>query len=597
MVMDRYFRATWKYKWLFIIMMIMIVAGVSVDLAIPLLFKKFIGVFSLPEGAVAAGISVIFTIFLVRIGGWIARRTSGFIVEWLETRVIADLKDNTFEYLLKHSYTFFTNNFGGSLTQRVNRYGRAYEVLVDRISFNVIPIFIQVVGVIVIIWLQLPKVAIIMAIWLFIYIAFNYFFSKWRNKYDVLRTEADSHTTGVLADAITNNNPITLFNGLFFEVSRFKVATKDQADKTFYSWKLGEISDGIQGIITIFTSAGILYISLLAWHAGTISLGTIVLFQLYIDSLLGRIWDLSKIFRNIYESFADAKEMVEILETKHEIVDQPDARHLVVKNGGIEFKNLTFNYQDSRAVLKNINLSIVPREKVALVGHSGAGKTTFVRLLLRYHDTTQGEILIDGQNIASATMKSLYDAIALVPQDPVLFHRTLMENIRYGKPDATDEEVFEAARRAHADEFIRSFTHGYQTFVGERGVKLSGGERQRVAIARAILKNAPILILDEATSSLDSHSESLIQDAIHELMRDRTVIVIAHRLSTIREADRIIVLEEGEIVEEGPHEALLKNKKSIYKKLWDLQAGGFLTRNGGKAEKDKTNDNLQEEMV
>ncbi len=576
MVLNRYLKATLKYKWWFFTMLLLILGSVAVDLVLPILFKRFFNVFSLTENQVAMGVKVILLIFFVRLFGWVVRRTSGLIVEWLETRVMADLKNDAFHYLLRHSYSFFTNNFGGSLTQRVGRYGRAYEVLMDRISFNIFPTLLQVIGIIIIINHELPRVALLMSIWLVVYISFNFFFARWKNKYEILRTEADSHTTAVLADAMTNHNPITLFNGLSFEMSRFMHATADQARKTFHAWKLGEAADAVQGIITVVTSALILYFSLIAWRDGKISVGTIVMFQLYIDSLVMRIWDLSKVFRNIYESSADAKEMVEILETKHEVTDFPDARPLLAAHGKIEFKNLTFNYNKSKNVIKEVNLIISPKEKIALVGHSGAGKTTFVRLLLRYYNLTAGKILIDDQDISSVTLESLYNAIALVPQDPILFHRTLMENIRYGKPDATDEEVFQAAKRAHADEFIRSFPQGYDTFVGERGVKLSGGERQRVAIARALLKDAPILILDEATSSLDSQAEALIQEAIHELMQNRTVVVIAHRLSTIKEADRIIVMEEGKIIEEGSHAKLLKNQKSLYKKLWDLQAGGFI---------------------
>jgi ATP-binding cassette, subfamily B, bacterial len=260
----------------------------------------------------------------------------------------------------------------------------------------------------------------------------------------------------------------------------------------------------------------------------------------------------------------------------HEIVDNPGSMPLVLKNGKIEFKDVKFFFNPDKPVLNNISFVVEPGEKVGLVGPSGAGKSTLVRLLLRFFDIKNGEILIDGQNIQKITMESLHDNLSLVPQDPILFHRTLSENIRYGRSDATDEEVREAARMAHCDEFIEALPNKYDTYVGERGVKLSGGERQRVAIARAIIKNAPILILDEATSSLDSHSEALIQDALQTLMKGKTVIVIAHRLSTIRKMDRIIVIEGGEIVEEGNHDKLSETEGSLYKKLWTLQAGGFL---------------------
>jgi ABC-type multidrug transport system fused ATPase/permease subunit len=264
------------------------------------------------------------------------------------------------------------------------------------------------------------------------------------------------------------------------------------------------------------------------------------------------------------------------MHTPHEIKDLPGAKELAVSLAKIEYKDVHFSFNQTREVLKGIDLTIHQKEKIALIGPSGAGKSTFVKLLLRLYDLTSGEIAIDDQDIKHVTQESLRKNISLVPQDPILFHRTLKENIRYGRRDATDEEVYEAARLAHCDEFIRGLPQGYDTYVGERGIKLSGGERQRVAIARAILKNAPILILDEATSSLDSESEFLIQDALDTLMKGKTVIVIAHRLSTIRKMDRIIVLEDGKIREEGTHDYLLGQEESLYKKLWNLQAGGFI---------------------
>jgi len=285
---------------------------------------------------------------------------------------------------------------------------------------------------------------------------------------------------------------------------------------------------------------------------------------------------LGRVIRTVYESFADAKEMVEILETPYEIQDGDDAKKLQVDKGGIVVDSVGFSFNKTRKVLKGINITIQPGEKVALIGPSGAGKSTLVKLLMRLYDIQEGEILIDNQPIHKVTQKSLRDSISLVPQDTILFHRPIAENIRYGKRNATDEEVKRAAKLAHCEEFIKNFPEGYKTYVGERGVKLSGGERQRVAIARAILKDAPVLILDEATSSLDSHSEMLIQDALEKLMKGKTTIVIAHRLSTIQKMDRIIVIDNGGVVEEGSHEELLAKKTSVYKKLWDVQAGGFL---------------------
>jgi ATP-binding cassette subfamily B protein len=279
--------------------------------------------------------------------------------------------------------------------------------------------------------------------------------------------------------------------------------------------------------------------------------------------------------RVFYDSFADAQEMALILNSEYEIVDAPESVARDVK-GEVVFDNVTYVYKNNHSkILENFSLTIPVGQKIAIVGSSGAGKTTFVRLLMRLFDVTSGRILIDGIDISKISQENLREHISFVPQDPVLFHRTLLENIRYGRRDANDDEVKEAAHLAHCDDFINNLPLGYDTYVGERGVKLSGGERQRVAIARAILKNSPILILDEATSALDSHSEGLIQDALHKLMEGKTTIVIAHRLSTIRQMDRIIVLDKGKVIEEGTHEELINNTGGLYKKLWDLQAGGF----------------------
>ena len=337
--------------------------------------------------------------------------------------------------------------------------------------------------------------------------------------------------------------------------------------------------DAVQGLLILIIEFLMFYYAVHYWQQGLLTLGTFVLFQIYILGLSERLWNFGKIIRNIYQGVADAKEMVEILTLPHEIKDLPTAGELKVTTGAVEFREVIFNFHQTRMVLDRINLQIRGGERVAIIGPSGAGKSTFVKLLLRLYDLTDGTILIDGQDIKQVTQISLRDQIALVPQEAVLFHRTLLENIRYGRKDATNEEVIIAARAAHCDEFVEAQPLNYETYVGERGIKLSGGERQRVAIARAILKNAPILVLDEATSSLDSHSEMLIQDALDQLMKGKTSIVIAHRLSTIRKMDRIIVIDEGRVREIGSHDELINLENGLYRKLWELQAGGFLREN------------------
>jgi ATP-binding cassette subfamily B protein len=288
------------------------------------------------------------------------------------------------------------------------------------------------------------------------------------------------------------------------------------------------------------------------------------------------VWDFGRIMTRVYERLAEAEEMTEILSLPHGVVDNPKAKKLKIKSGGIRFEEVGFRYEEGEKVVKDFNLEVKPGQMVALVGLSGSGKSTLAKLLLRLYDVDEGRILVDGQNIAKVSQESLRKNISLVPQDPILFHRSLMENIRYGRFEASDKEVIGAAKLAYCDGFISKLKDGYQSMVGDRGIKLSGGERQRVAIARAILKNSPILVLDEATSSLDSESEKYIQKSLNNLMKGKTVIVIAHRLSTIKRADRIVVISDKKIVEDGNHNQLIKAKSGIYKKLWKIQVGGFI---------------------
>jgi ATP-binding cassette subfamily B protein len=379
----------------------------------------------------------------------------------------------------------------------------------------------------------------------------------------------------VLADGITNAITIKLFTGLSHEKGLYKEVTEKQRKLRRFSWNLGEIMDAIQGMMMIIIEFVIMYFAIDLYQNGQLTIGDFALIQGYLISFFMVLWDIGRAVRYVFEALANADEMVEILNTPHEVQDVRNAKELQVDKGRITFENVFFSYSKTRRILKGMDLEIKPSEKIALVGPSGAGKSTITKLLFRFYDVERGKIRIDDQRINKVTQESLRENLALVPQEPILFHRTIMDNIRYGRRDATDEEVIEAAKKAHAHEFIENLPEGYDTFVGERGVKLSGGERQRVAIARAILKDAPILVLDEATSSLDSESEALIQDALETLMKDKTTIVIAHRLSTIMKMDRIIVVEDGKVSMTGTHKQLLARKDNIYKKLWEIQAGGF----------------------
>jgi len=522
-------------------------------------------------------LGVLIGIFIIRLIYWVAYRVNGFAENHYSTRTIARLKQQAFEKMMTHSQSFFSNSFTGSLTQRVNRFASAFDRISDRVIWDISPIIIKIVGVATAAWFVSPMLSWAIIIWSIVFLGYNYVFSRWKSKYDFARAESDSRTTAVLADSITNNSAILLNNGLPREEARFREVSDEQGRLSRFAWNLSTISSAFQSALIIGMEIGLVWYEIKLWQQGLITAGTFTMIQIYFASLSSQIFGFARVVRDLYESYADAKEMVEIMRLPEEIKDAPGARALAIKEGGIEFKDVQFGFgEGGRDVLKKISIAIKPGEKIALVGPSGAGKSTFVRLLLRFYDVTGGSISIDGQDIRSITKQSLYDALSLVPQDPILFHRSLAENIRYGAPKASDEEVYAAARMAHCDEFISSLPLKYETLVGERGIKLSGGERQRVAIARAILRNAPILILDEATSSLDSHSEALIQDALEKLMASKTVIVVAHRLSTIRKMDRIVVIDQGSILEQGSHEELTAKEGSMYRKLWELQAGGFV---------------------
>ncbi|MDQ3077098.1 MAG: ABC transporter ATP-binding protein/permease [bacterium] len=568
-----------NFKLLFSLSVIFVIVANAISIYAPLYYRDFFNIVSKSTDRASSGPELMRIIFMILfLNGliWISYRINAYCHIVFQAHAMAKLKQNAFNYMIEHSYMFFANSFTGTLVQRVNRYARAFERLTDRFIYSVLPILVQVIGIGFILWFINPVLTFIILGLTFSFLLFNYVFSVWKLKYDLRMTEADSKATGYISDVISNQNTVSLFTAYNFEKTGYKRVTKNQADASSLAWNLNAIVQAFQSGFIFIAEFALFYYAIIYWQQGVIDVGTLVLIQVYFLGLGAKLWELSRIVRDIYEGFADAKEMIDIMKLPHEIKDIPAAVELNVTNREIEFKNIEFSFNQTRSVLNNINLIIKGGERIALIGPSGAGKSTFIRLILRFYEVTAGEILIDGQNIREVTLNSLRKNISYVPQEPILFHRSLKENIRYGRRDATDNEVQEAARLAHCEEFIKNLPLTYDTLVGERGIKLSGGERQRIAIARAILKNAPILILDEATSSLDSGSEHLIQDALDVLMKDKTVIVIAHRLSTIRKMDRIVVIDNGQVTEQGTHDELLQIEGSLYSKLWNLQAGGFL---------------------
>ena len=575
-----YWQHIQKYRWSFFILIFSVIAASVANLVGPIFYKKFFDAISSAVGSFSdapALIKILLMILAVNVIAWFFWRLTSFTLVYFESHIIRDLYNTCFAYLHKHSFSFFNNNFVGSLVKRVNRFHKAFEGIGDLLFFEVLGLVISIFFIITVVWSRSWALGVGILAWVIVYCLANYFFSIYKLKFDLEKSLADSEVTAVLADTITNNRNVKLFNGYDRENKFFAEVTGKLKKLQMFAWNLGNKFEAIQTILMIILEFGIFYLAIGLWQRGLVTIGDFVLLQSYILVIFHRLWNFGRIIRRYYENISDANEMTEILLTEHGVRDVLRAKNLQLIAGAIEFSGVDFNYHNTRKVFGKLNLTIKAKEKIALVGPSGCGKSTLVNLLLRNYDLAGGHILIDGQKISQVTQASLWHNVSLVPQDPILFHRTLKENIRYGQPKATDQEVVLAAELANCHEFISQLSDGYETYVGERGVKLSGGERQRVAIARAILKNSPILIFDEATSSLDSESEKLIQDALNILMKDKTVIVIAHRLSTIIKMDRIIVFDQGKIIEQGTHQQLLKIKNGFYKNLWDKQVGGFLS--------------------
>lgn len=575
-VFSDYWSHTVRYPWL---VAALVTTGLLIQTAIvaaPLYLKEFVDIIAsvAPEEAKERLSTVLILFAGLSFVAWGLRRLQFHIIANLESRVMADLNVTSFKYLIRHSYHFFISNFVGSLVRRVTRYSKSYEAILDAFAFQLYPVVLIAIGIVVVLYMRHPLLGLGLAAWIALFVTLQITLIKRIHPHRLKAAEEDSNVTGVLSDALANQSAAILFTGVQYEYERFRASVDRFRHAQYKAWKFDDNVWAVQGFLIVSVNVALLFAAMSLWQRGLLSVGDFVLLQTYLLTLFERLIQAGREMRHVFSAVAEATEMSEILRIPHEITDTPDAFPLKVQRGEIIFKNVGFKYRDGNPVLSEFNLHVQEREKIALVGPSGAGKTTVTKLLLRLYEVDGGRIEIDGQDITKVTLDSLRESIAFVPQDPVLFHRTLLENIRYGKLDATEAEVIEAAKKAHCHEFVSALPKGYETLVGERGIKLSGGERQRIAIARAILKDAPILVLDEATSSLDSESEHLIQDALETLMKGKTVIVIAHRLSTVSKMDRIIVIESGQVSAEGTHQDLIA-QGGRYQTLWNIQAGGF----------------------
>lgn len=504
------------------------------------------------------------------------------LIDWLDWSLDAKggeyLSKICFDAVINQSMTFHNDKFSGSLTSAANKLPSAFINLKSGFVWDIYPLLLTMVYSIVVAGIVCLPFALILLVYAIIYITIAIVtYYKTRNVDEAL-ANAENKRTGQLADSITNMVSVKSYARESFENMRFTNVTKRVTSATFNVAKVSFWRNLSMNVVNIITFAGLLVLIIMSHNWFGLSIASIVFLYSLSNSLLANIWTINHILRSINRAFGDAKEMVEILDME-KIVDDKTDKPLKVINAEIDFDHVTFRHKKKQDDLfSDFCFKISAGMSVGLVGVSGSGKSTLAKLLLRFADVNAGGIYIDGQDIRDVTQKTLRESIAYVPQESSLFHRTIFENIAYGKLGATDEEVYEAARLAHADEFIEKLPDGYDTMVGERGVKLSGGQRQRIAIARAILKDAPILVLDEATSALDSESEALIQKALANLMEGRTAIVVAHRLSTVASLDKIVVLHDGKIVEQGTHKELLA-KNGEYANLWSRQSGAFLDEN------------------
>lgn len=525
------------------------------------------------------GSEIILAVGLSALGGVVIWRVNMYFNWKLEGNVLRDINMEIFDHLMNMSASFHANTFGGSLVSQTSKFSGAYIRVTDTTLFNVGGLFWALVFSNVLLINRAPVFVIVLDIISIFFVITAFAMTREVRRRGVIHAEAGNRQTGQLADSITNVMAIKSFagepteSGRFFDVSeKERTALMSLMRANMKAMAVFSVTNAIIYAVAIVAAVT----SIVVYDA---NVATVFLVFAFTAEMRNRLWDFgNNAMRNYNRAFGDAQAMKEVLDTPVGVQDPEVPEPLKVKKGAISLKNMSFSHAESPQddpLFKNLNLDIKPGEKIGLVGHSGSGKTTLTKLLLRFNDIDNGEILIDGQNIASITQSDLRKVVAYVPQEPLLFHRSIKENIAYGKPNATEKEILTAAKHANATEFVEKLPKQYATLVGERGVKLSGGQRQRIAIARAMLKDAPILVLDEATSALDSESEQLIQKALWTLMEGRTALVIAHRLSTIQKMDRIVVLDNGVIVEQGSHKQLL-SKKGVYAKLWAHQSGGFL---------------------
>jgi ATP-binding cassette subfamily B protein len=554
----------------------------SVDATVlPYLLRLIIDTLTLHDADRAGAWPVLKNLLLYVVILWVlvelGFRSRGFLQARVFPKMEADIRMAMFDHIQHHSPKYFNEHFAGSLTNKINDMTTQVTLMLQNLLNLFFPTIATCILTVLFFSQVNPLFALILGAWIVIHFSIVFAFTPKCAKYSNIHGEVRSTLVGKIVDSLTNNFAVNLFTRFKFEKAHIAVYQMKEQETNYQAQRYTQWMFAFLSMLFLAGAAALNGYMILYWMQGKVTTGEIIQIFNTAWNMTFMMWFAGEAIPQFFQSVGIAKQALSLMNDPQDVLDLPLAKPLVVKQGEIIFENVSFYYGEKK-LFDNKNIHIKGGEKVGLVGYSGAGKSTFVNLILRFYPLEKGRILIDSQNIAEITLESLRSQVALIPQDPLLFHRSLEENIRYGRIDASKEEVIEAAKLAHCDGFIRKSPQGYDSLVGERGTKLSGGERQRIAIARAMLAGSPILLLDEATSSLDSVTERYIQDSLEKLMQNRTTVVIAHRLSTLAKMDRILVFDQGRVVEEGSHNDLL-SKEGHYARMWRMQAGGFLPDN------------------
>lgn len=503
-------------------------------------------------------------------------RASGILLARIIPKIEADIRMSMYDYVQHHSHQYFSNKMAGSIANKISDMPQSFTRVFQAIIQLFLPVLLAIVISVVLFARINPIFGVLLGGWVIVHMATCLFFARPCDEASSVHAESRSILSGKIVDCLTNSVNVRLFSRHRFETSYLQKYQKDEKEKQWTSlWYIEKMKIYLGLVCFLGNCIALNWYMIYQWQLGLLTAGEVIFIFNTSWNITMMSWLAGLELPQLFKEIGVCRQALTIVEDPHDMVDIPSASNLKVTRGEIKFENVTFHYHKEANLFKNKNITIPAGQKVGLVGFSGSGKTTFVNLILRYYNLEGGRILIDNQDISKLTQSSLREHIAVIPQDPSLFHRSLMENIRYGRLDANDEEIIEASKKAHCHEFVEKMPEKYDSLVGERGIKLSGGQRQRIAIARAFLKKAPILILDEATSSLDSVTEKKIQSGLNLLMKDLTTIIIAHRLSTLSDMDRILVFKEGQIIEDGTHSELMQ-EDGHYAKMWEMQAGGFL---------------------